>query len=59
METLPDIPYVNLKGMKFLLDTIAESNPKAAGVKPEEFGDNSLVHEIEASGFMKHMAGTH
>jgi hypothetical protein len=59
VKTLPDVPYVNLKGMKFLLDTIAESNPKAAGVKPEDVGDNSLVHEIEASGFMKQMAGTH
>ena len=59
VRTLPDVPYVNLKGMKFLLDTIAESNPKAAGVKPEEVGDNSLVREIEASGFMKQMAATH
>src|ERR1051325_6599041 len=59
VRTLPDVPHVNLKGMKFLLDTIAESNPKAAGVKPEEVGDNSLVREIEASGFMKQMAATH
>ena len=50
---LPDVPYVNLKGMKFLLDTIVESNPKAAKVKPEDVGDNGPMHEIEASGFIK------
>ncbi|HEY7168412.1 MAG TPA: ABC transporter substrate-binding protein [Candidatus Binatia bacterium] len=59
VKPLPDIPYVNLKGMKFLLDTIAESNPKAAGVKPEDVGDNALVHEIESSGFMRQIAATH
>ncbi len=47
------VPYVNLKGMKFLLDTTAESNPKAKNIKPEEIGDNTLLREIEASGFLK------
>jgi len=47
------VPYVNLKGMKFLLDTTAESNPKAKTIKPEEIGDNTLLREIEASGFLK------
>jgi ABC-type nitrate/sulfonate/bicarbonate transport system substrate-binding protein len=50
---LPTVPYVNLKGLKFLLDTIAESNPKAAKVKPEDIGDNGPLREIEASGFVK------
>jgi hypothetical protein len=50
------IPYVNLKGMKFLLDTTAESNPKAGSIKPEEIGDNTLLKGIEASGFLKSIA---
>jgi NitT/TauT family transport system substrate-binding protein len=50
------IPYVNVKGMKFLLDTTAESNPKARSIKPEEIGDNTLLREIEASGFLKSIA---
>jgi NitT/TauT family transport system substrate-binding protein len=58
VPTLPDVPYVNLKGMKFLLDTIAESNPKAAKVKPEDVGDNGPMHEIEASGFIKQIEAT-
>lgn len=50
------VPYVNLKGMKFLIDTIAETNPKARTLRPEEVGDNSLLQAIEASGFVKQLS---
>jgi len=50
------VPYTNLKGMKFLLDTIAESNPKAKNVKPEDIVENTILREIEASGFVKQIA---
>lgn len=50
------VPYVNLKGMKFLLETIAETNPKAKNVKPEEMVHSAILHEIEASGFLKQIA---
>ena len=59
VPTLPNVPYVNLKGMKFLLDTIAESNPKAGKVKPEDVGDNDAVREIESSGFIKQIEAAH
>ncbi len=49
----PLVPYINLKGMKFLIDTIAETNPKARTLRPEEVGDNSLLQLIEASGILK------
>jgi len=51
------VPYVNVKGMKFLLDTIAETNPKAKKAKPEDFVDTSLLKEIESSGFVKQISG--
>src|SRR3990172_954 len=51
------VPYANLKGMKFLLDTIAESNPKAKKAKPEDFVNTSLLQEIESSGFVKQISG--
>jgi hypothetical protein len=38
------------------LDTIAESNPKARNVKPEDVGDNAPLKEIEASGFLKQIS---
>ena len=50
------IPYTNVKGMKFLLDTIAETNPKAKNAKAEETVNNSLLQEIESSGFLKQIA---
>lgn len=49
----PDVPYVNIKGMKFVLDTLAETNPKAKAAKPEEFVDHRALQEVEASGFVK------
>lgn len=51
------VPYVNLKGIKFVLDGTAENNPKARNVKVEDIGDNSIVKEIDASGFVKQIAG--
>ena len=51
------VPYVNLKGIKFVLDGIAENTPKARNVKVEDIGDNSIVKEIEASGFVKQITG--
>ena len=53
---IPTVPYVNIKGMKFLLDTTAETNPKAKSVKPEQIAINSLVQELETSGFVKQIA---
>ncbi len=50
------VPYVNMKGMKFVLDTIAETNPKAKSVKPEEIVDHRPLQELEASGFVKQLA---
>ncbi len=47
------VPYVSLKGMRFLLDTMGESNPGAKKIRPEEIVDNAILQEIEASGFVK------
>lgn len=52
----PTLPYVNLKGIKFVLDTLAESNPKAKTIKPEEIVDHRPLQELEASGFVKQIA---
>ena len=43
--------------IKFVLDGIAENTPKARNVKVEDIGDNSIVKEIEASGFVKQITG--
>ena len=59
VPTVPDVPYVNLKGIKFLLDYISESKPQAAKLKPEDIGDNAPLKELEASGFMKTIGAGH
>jgi NitT/TauT family transport system substrate-binding protein len=53
VPAVPDVPYVNLKGVKFLLDYIGENNPKAKTAKPEDIADNEPLKEIAASGFLK------
>ena len=49
----PDVPYVNVKGMKFVLDTLAETSPKAKSARAEDMVDHRALQEIEASGFVK------
>ena len=51
------VPYANLKGMKFVLDTIAETDPRAKKAKAEEMVNNSILQEIEGSGFLKQISG--
>jgi NitT/TauT family transport system substrate-binding protein len=54
-ERLQKIPYPTLKGIKFILDGMAESQPRAKKVKPESFVDLSLLQEIDQSGFFKQL----
>ena len=50
-ERLEKIPYPTLKGIKFILQDMAEKHPQAKKASPESFVDLSLLHEIEQSGF--------
>ncbi len=47
------IPYPSLKGVETVLEFLARENPKAKGADPKSFIDDSMVREIEASGFTK------
>jgi NitT/TauT family transport system substrate-binding protein len=49
------IPYPTLKGIKFILDEMAERQPQARKTAPESFVDLSLLQEIEQSGFFKQL----
>jgi NitT/TauT family transport system substrate-binding protein len=49
------IPYPTLKGIKFILDTMAESQPRARNVAPESFVDISLLQELDQNGFFKQL----
>jgi NitT/TauT family transport system substrate-binding protein len=47
------IPYPSLRGVETVLGFIEKDNPKAKGADPKLFVDDSLLREIEASGFIK------
>ena len=47
------VPYATPKAVETTLDFIAGEEPKAKGADPKQFVDESLVREVEASGFIK------
>ena len=54
-ERLEKVPYPTLKGIKFILDDMANKHPQARKTAPESFVDLSVLHEIDQSGFFKQL----
>jgi NitT/TauT family transport system substrate-binding protein len=54
-QRLQKIPFPTIKGIKFILDDMAERQPRAKNVAPESFVDLSLLQEMEQSGFFKQL----
>ena len=54
-QRLQKIPWPTLKGIKFILDEMAERQPRARNVAPESFVDISLLQELDQSGFFKQL----
>ena len=48
-----NIPYPSIRGVETVLGFIEKDNPKAKTADPKSFVDDSLLREIEASGFIK------
>jgi NitT/TauT family transport system substrate-binding protein len=46
-------PYPSLRGVETVMGFIEKDNPKAKGADPKSFVDDSLLKEIEQSGFVK------
>jgi NitT/TauT family transport system substrate-binding protein len=51
------VPYPSVRAIKDTLDALAKDLPKAKDADPREFIDNSIVKEIEASGFIEAIYG--
>ncbi|MBM4262475.1 MAG: ABC transporter substrate-binding protein [Deltaproteobacteria bacterium] len=51
----PENLAITPDGVKTLLDDLAPKNPKLANADPRSFLDNSLVQEVEASGFLRQL----
>ncbi|MBI4529318.1 MAG: ABC transporter substrate-binding protein [Deltaproteobacteria bacterium] len=48
---LDKVPYVSIRGVKTLLESLEGENPKAKNADPEGFVDSRIVRAIENSGF--------
>jgi NitT/TauT family transport system substrate-binding protein len=51
------VPYPSQRAIKDTLDALAKDLPKAKDANPRDFIDNSVVKEIEASGFIEAVYG--
>jgi ABC-type nitrate/sulfonate/bicarbonate transport system substrate-binding protein len=47
------VPYPSLRGVETVLGFVEKDNPKAKSADPKSFVDDSLLREIEQSGFVK------
>jgi ABC-type nitrate/sulfonate/bicarbonate transport system substrate-binding protein len=47
------VPYTTSKAIETVLEFVAADEPKAKGADPKSFVDESIVREVEASGFIK------
>ena len=54
-NVFPEVPYPTPEGVKTMLDDMAVKNPKAATADPRAFVDQSLIRELESSGFIKQL----
>ncbi|MBI3058119.1 MAG: ABC transporter substrate-binding protein [Deltaproteobacteria bacterium] len=51
-KILPPKQYPTIEGLKTILDTLAEREPKAKRIKPEEIVDLRFVKELDESGLV-------
>lgn len=55
LDKTDKVPYIKPSAVKLAIDLLAEKDPKFRNAKPEDFIDNSIVREIEESGFVKEL----
>lgn len=48
-----NVPYPSLRGVETVLGFVEKDNPKAKSADPKSFVDDSLLREIEQTGFIK------
>lgn len=56
-KLLPRVPYETVEAVQAVLDDLAREDPRAKTAKPETFIDNSLLKELDDSGFIKKLYG--
>jgi ABC-type nitrate/sulfonate/bicarbonate transport system substrate-binding protein len=53
----PEVPYPSKEGFAGTIEEVAGENPKVKSITPDQCIDNSLVKELEDSGFIKQIYG--
>lgn len=57
LDKTDKVPYIKPSAVKLAIDLLAEQDPIFRNVRPQDFIDNSIVREIEESGFVKELYG--
>jgi NitT/TauT family transport system substrate-binding protein len=53
IQNVPRIPRPSLESVKTVLDQLAETDPRAANLRPEQFIDPRFFQEMEKDGFIQ------
>ena len=56
-EELDRKPYPSLEGFRVVIKYVAEQNPKAAAIKPEDIIDTSWLKKLDGEGFFDKVYG--
>jgi len=55
MRNIPRIPWPSPEALKTVLDQMAETDPRVANLKPEQFIDARFFQELEKEGFIQRL----
>ena len=53
VRNIPRIPRPSPESLKTVLDQMAETDPRAANLRPEQFIDDRFFQELEKDGFVQ------
>jgi len=51
-KVVPRKPYTSLKGIKALIDLVANEKPEFKNIPPERFINSTILKEVDDSGFI-------
>lgn len=51
------IPYIRPSAVQVALDEVAQTDPRARDLKPDDVADNRYVQELDSSGFIQRLYG--
>jgi NitT/TauT family transport system substrate-binding protein len=55
LQNIPDIPKPSPEALKTVLDQMAETDPRVANLRPEQFIDARFFQELEKEGFIQRL----